>query len=292
MMMRLFGQSQCQLCDVKSGETQCKKGQICIENGCQEATTCSSAHAVPCLITHINAQVLDYTCQYGYCQPYNCTGTGQCVNGQICHITADHFGLCQGYRKYDVPEGTDFQLHFIEPGTPGRYAEIKWSKSTRRNIIVSYKSGMHPELIYYGEYCNVPGTHKQHEKCLASSRISLDIRTGNLTIFDVDYKDDDFYYYEFHPDNTGERYEIRLTSHYSHEGSVYKAWIWWLVGIIIFGLIVLTIFLVYVKCCLPSNEQNRSCPSCITGGRSSENLPGGIVYVVPPNEGQTANEQT
>ncbi len=290
-MMRLPDQSQCQICDVKSTETQCDKGQICIDYQCQEATTCSSAHARPCLIIGADEKSLDYQCQYGYCQPYNCTGTGQCVNGQICHITADQFGLCQGYRKYDVPEGLDFQLHFIEPGTPGRYTEIKWSKLTRRNTIVSYKSGMHPEFIYYGQYCHLPGTPKQHEKCLMSSRISLDIRTGNLTIFKVDYEDNGFYYYEFQTGNTGERYEIRLSSHYPQE-SVYKAWIWWLVGIIIFGLFILTIFLVYVKCYLPSHEQNRFCPSCITGDRSSENLPYGIVYVVPPNEGQAANEQT
>ena len=96
---------------------------------------------------------------------------------------------------------TTLPVPFNEPGSPGTYTQMWWRKGNPPAQIVTYVPGINPNPVYQGEYCDISG-------CTASTRGSLNTNTGELTIRDLDYADNDYYYYSFSPDDTGGKYEI------------------------------------------------------------------------------------
>ena len=62
--------------------------------------------------------------------------------------------------------------------------------------------------MYYSDYCS------GSSPCNTSTKGELNVATGELTIYQVDLSDDDYYYHDFYIDGgspvTGHKYEINL----------------------------------------------------------------------------------
>ena len=98
-------------------------------------------------------------------------------------------------------------MKFAKPGKAGStFEEIRWYKGSRSSSVVYYEqtaNGGKPK--YFKVYCS--------ENCNASNRVSLDITTGDLTIFEVNLRDEDYYYYKYSlsgENEVGSKYEIQL----------------------------------------------------------------------------------
>ncbi len=184
-------------CDTTSSESQCNAGEICTDNVCGTAVECSTG-------PECSLVGLPPNCRSGYCQPTSCTATGQCVHGTTC---SEVLGVCVSRIKYTVIEGTStLVLPTAEPATPGTYIQIVWRKGNPPAQICTYLSDLRPDVVYQGEYCD------GSDSCSTSSRGRLDINSGELTINDLDYRDSDFYYYDFQadiPDNSAS-YELQV----------------------------------------------------------------------------------
>ncbi len=281
LLIQLDG-SQCQICDMYSSEAQCGPGQICEKNRCTKAITCQSRFDYDCSISHGNgiSNATDSClcgpydpfgdpsnirlCVSGYCQPENCQFTGQCVHGQTCYtsekVAKDGVEYQQGYcinlREYTQKEGTNVTLHFIEPGTPGNYSSILWSKKSSAMGLgrkIAYYDKTHSKPIYYGEYCSHPSIQ---EWCTLSTRITLDTVTGDLTIYHLHHNDEGIYFYDFWPNNTGVRHEIHLNVHPANvkedsEDNLFPAWVYTL--FILGGLLLLVIISIIIIHCVNVN---------------------------------------
>ncbi len=140
--------SQCKTCDKWSTKPQCNAGQICINNNCTEVIKCTADTDYVCLplankFPHLSV-VDNYYCNNGFCQPFGCTSTGQCVHQHICqesHKYHLNFKRCQeAYREYSVNNGSDVTLEFIElaAGIPGTYTDIKWYSFLVKNILLYF----------------------------------------------------------------------------------------------------------------------------------------------------------
>ena len=109
-------------------------------------------------------------------------------------------------------EGSEVILQFTEPGSGGPYEEITWYKeatgsSTYRIVFLRPSvNGGRPQ--YYNDYCS------GSSPCSTSTKGELSVATGELTIYQVEFSDDDYYYYDFYIDggsaNTGDKYEKNL----------------------------------------------------------------------------------
>ena len=64
------------------------------------------------------------------------------------------------------------------------------------------------EPRYYNDYCS------GSSPCDTSTKGELNISTGEFTIYNVEFTDDDYYYYDFYIDggspDTGHKYEINV----------------------------------------------------------------------------------
>ena len=109
-----------------------------------------------------------------------------------------------------VEEKTEVVLNFTEPGSGGSYTEITWSNDqtgASQYRIVFLRSGINGGVpLYYDEYCSGTGT------CNTSTKVELNLTTGQLTIYSVNISDEGFYHYDFYIDggsaDTGLKYEI------------------------------------------------------------------------------------
>ena len=112
----------------------------------------------------------------------------------------------------EVKENTEVVLNFTEPGSGGSYEEITWYKDKTGSV--NYRIVfLHPttggEPWYYNEFCS------GSSPCETSSKVELNVDTGELTIYSVNVSDEGFYYYAFYighngtPD-TGHKYEIDM----------------------------------------------------------------------------------
>ena len=107
-------------------------------------------------------------------------------------------------------ETTELVLNFTEPGSGGPYEEITWYKaqygSSVYRIVFVHPSATNGEPKYDNEYCS--GT----SPCDTSSKVELNVNTGELTIYSVAISDEGFYYYYFYIDggsaDIGNKYEI------------------------------------------------------------------------------------
>ena len=104
----------------------------------------------------------------------------------------------------EAEENSEFILKFAKPAKAGStFEEIRWYKGSRANSIVYYVQGAKP--TYFKDYCS--------SHCNASNRVSLDSNTGQLTIFKVNLRDEDYYYYKYsiHGEHEcGNKYEIKV----------------------------------------------------------------------------------
>ncbi len=100
---------------------------------------------------------------------------------------------------------TECMIPFAEPGS-GSYHEIYWYKGNRDHIIVRFIENSF--LKYYNEFCD------GSSPCDTSTKGSLDISTGTLTIVQTEPSDEGVYYYNFYIDNnhpdTGHNYQLQL----------------------------------------------------------------------------------
>ena len=109
-----------------------------------------------------------------------------------------------------VEEMTEAVLNFTEPGSGGSYEEITWYKDqtggSQYRIVFVHSSATGGEPNYYDEYCS--GT----SPCDTSSKVELNVDTGELTIYSVNISDQGFYYYYFYDGtvDTGNKYEIHM----------------------------------------------------------------------------------
>ena len=109
-------------------------------------------------------------------------------------------------------EGSEVRLQFTEPGSGGTYDEITWYKgatgSSNYRIVFLHSSATGGEPKYYNDYCS------GSSPCDTSTKGELNITTGEFTIYNVEFTDDDYYYYDFYIDggspDTGHKYEINL----------------------------------------------------------------------------------
>ena len=108
-------------------------------------------------------------------------------------------------------EGSEVILQFTEPGSGGAYEEITWYKGATGNSnyrIVFLHSATGGEPMYYNDYCS------GSSPCNTSTKGELNVATGELTIYQVEFSDNDYYYYDFYTDggsaNTGNKYETNL----------------------------------------------------------------------------------
>ena len=103
-------------------------------------------------------------------------------------------------------------LNFKEPASEGTYKDITWSKNLTGNSnyrVVFLNSALNGGVPLYGdEYCAGTG------KCNISTRVKLNVATGELTIYSTEISDEGFYYYFFHinggTSDTGHKYEIHM----------------------------------------------------------------------------------
>ena len=104
-------------------------------------------------------------------------------------------------------ENSEFTLKFKNPVPTGAtIEEIRWYKGSRSNSVVYYEitaTGGKPK--YFHDYCA--------SNCDSSNKVSLNIKTGDLTIKVVGLRDEDYYYYKFsvsEDHEAGEKYEIKM----------------------------------------------------------------------------------
>ena len=109
-------------------------------------------------------------------------------------------------------EGSEVRLRFTEPGSGGAYEEIAWYKGStggsNYRIVFVHPSATGGQPLYYNDYCS------GSSPCDTSTKGELNTTTGELTIYQVEFSDDDYYYYNFYIDggspDTGHKYEINL----------------------------------------------------------------------------------
>ena len=108
-------------------------------------------------------------------------------------------------------ENTEVILNFTEPGSGGSYEEITWYKDqtgASAYRIVFLHPATRGEPRYYNEYCSGSSS------CYTSSKVELNVTTGELTMYSVNISDEGFYYYDFYIEhgtpNTGRNYEIDM----------------------------------------------------------------------------------
>ena len=112
----------------------------------------------------------------------------------------------------EVEENTEVVLHFPEPGSGGEYKEIAWYKnrtgSVNYRIVFVHETVTGGEPLYYNEFCS------GSSPCDTSSKVELNVDTGDLTIGNVTISAEGFYYYDFFvvnsTPNTGYKYEIDM----------------------------------------------------------------------------------
>ena len=109
-----------------------------------------------------------------------------------------------------VEEKTEVVLNFTEPGFGGLYDEIRWSKDqtggSQYRIVFLHPAIAGGQPQYYNDYCAASSP------CETSTKVELNVDTGEISIYSVAISDEGFYYYEFFieggtPD-TGSKYEI------------------------------------------------------------------------------------
>ena len=84
---------------------------------------------------------------------------------------------------------------------------ITWFFGSRSDKIAKYNRSRSDTVIYYGRFCN------GGDRCYNSSKGELHPSTGSLTIYSVEVSDEDFYFYSFAPNDTGDDYEIYMEVH-------------------------------------------------------------------------------
>ena len=109
-----------------------------------------------------------------------------------------------------MEEKTEVVLNITEPGSGGRYEEITWYKDQtgrgQYRIVFLHVDVTAGEPKYYNDFCS------GISPCDTSTKVELNVDTGELTIFSVNISDEGFYYYKFYIDggsaDTGYKYEI------------------------------------------------------------------------------------
>ena len=82
---------------------------------------------------------------------------------------------------------------------------ISWFFGSRSDKIAKYNRI--DTINYYGRFCN------EMEPCANSSKGELHPSNGSLTIYSVEVIDEDFYFYSFALNDTGDDYEIYMEVH-------------------------------------------------------------------------------
>ena len=109
-----------------------------------------------------------------------------------------------------MEEKTEVVLNFTELGSGGPFTNMAWYKdqtwSSEYRIAWVYLSVTGPDPYYFNEYCT------GSSPCKTSSKVELNVDTGELTIYSIAISDEGFYYYYFFIDDgspdTGHKYEI------------------------------------------------------------------------------------
>ena len=113
--------------------------------------------------------------------------------------------------KLSAEEMMEVALNFSEPGLGGSYQEISWYEnqtgSPDHRIVFLHQIVTEGKPLYYNEFCS------GSSPCDTSSKVELNVDSGDLTIYNVTISDQGFYYYYFYMDgnvNTGHKYEIHV----------------------------------------------------------------------------------
>ena len=126
------------------------------------------------------------------------------------------FNLISERHDEKAEEHKAFVLKILGPPPVNRkYKDIRWIKLTEdtSSSIVFYSlfDGQNEEsyeITYYNDYCDDGG------KCSVSSKGEINIKTGELTIYNVTIDDEGYYYYTIWVNenitDTGKEYEQHL----------------------------------------------------------------------------------